>query len=950
MNHSLKYSIIGLITCLLSTAPVVAQTTNNSVIPRFSGSFTSTGAGYQEPYFSIEGFIPFQNSVNNNLTFLEGRLLLSTDSTMGGNLLLGHRFSSSNDAVWGGYVAYDIRDTGNKIFNQIGLGLERLGKNWDLRANGYIPVGNSKQVVSESFRSLGFSGNNFLLDVNRQFEVALAGFDVEAGVPVARWSTGDLRAYAGTYYYTGDIGSALGVRGRLVANPTNNVSLGLMLQHDSIFDTRLVFNASVDFAGSSRLKEDTTRFAESVQRIPTISVIGKTENTQEPARNEQTGQALQFRYVTPGAGTGDGTLENPTGSIQNALSVAKPEDIIYVEFSNASSEGFKIPDGVNVLSNALPRFIETREVGKIQIPNSGTGQLPVVNGTVTMGNNTTLEGFTITNAIGNAIEASGVSNVNIRNNEIINPSGQGISLSGVGGSNIITNNTIQGSGAQSIFLQGFGNTQQSFTVENNIINNSRAQGIFAQASDSSQQQVNLKDNLITNSIGTGVFVQANNNANQTINIIGIEAQATVKDSVGDGGQGIFIAANGNSQQNLKLDNSIISDNAAQGIFVSANSGAKQTFTIDNSTATGNTGQGVFVQANGNSQQEFTINQITASNTAKDSNGDGGQGIFIAANSGGQQKFTLNNPVVTDNLSQGLFISANDGAKQNITVNQPTVNNNSGQGIFVQANNSSQDLEINLATVNNTTRDSNGDGGQGIFIAANAGAQQRLKLNNPTVSNSAGQGIFIAASGKLDTPQTQQTATLTNPNINNSRGQGVFVQSNDNARQDFTLTNGKINDTKLDNNGEGGQGIFVQANGTQQNININNTQITNSAGQAIFTQTNGTATSKVSLNSNTITNSGNNDIFLQANGSSQMTVVAELNNLENQVINALSAANNSDKPMCLALRNNKTTTGFRFQRNSGDFQVVDRDNVEVNNIGAATFQPGKDNFTNVTNCP
>ena len=954
MKNTFKYSIIGLFSCLISAVPVVAQTTTNSVIPRFSGSFTSTGAGYQEPYFGIEGFIPFQNATKDNLTFLEGRLLISTDATMGGNVVLGHRFSASNDAVWGGYVAYDIRDTGNKVFNQIGLGIERLGKNWDIRANGYIPVGNSKQVISESFRSLGFTGNSFLLDVNRQFEVALAGFDVEAGTQIARFGTGDLRAYGGMYYYTGEsLGSALGVRGRLVANPTDNVSLGLMLQHDSIFDTRLVFNASVDFAGSSRrvLKDDVrTRFAESVQRIPTIGVIGKTENTQEPASNAQTGKPLEFRYVTPGTAAGDGTIENPTGNIQTALSGAKPEDIIYVEFSNSASEGFNIPDGVQVLSNALPRFVETRELGKVQIPNSGTGQLPVVNGTVTMGNNTTLEGFAITNATGNAIQASGVNNLTITNNQITNPEGQGISLNGVGGRNIISNNTIQNTGSQSIFLQGFGNNQQSFNVENNIINNSRSQGIFAQASDTSQQQVNLKDNLITNTTGTGVFIQANNNATQTVNITGVEARATVKDSVGDGGQGIFVTANGAAQQNIKIENSTASNNAAQGIFVSANTGAKQTFTIDNSTATRNAGQGVFIQANGSSQQEFTINQITASNTAKDSNGDGGQGIFIAAN-GGQQKFILNSPVVTDNSSQGLFISANDGAKQTVTANQPTISNNSGQGIFVQANNSStQELEIKQATVTNTTKDSNGDGGQGIFIAANGGAQQQLKLDNPTVSNSAGQGIFIGASSKLDAPQTQQTATLTNPNINNSRGQGIFVQSNDNARQDFTLRNGKINDTKLDNNGEGGQGLFIQANGTQQNININNTQITNSAGQGIFVQTNGAATAKVSINSNTITNSSNNDIFLQANGSSQMTALTELNNLENQLINALSATNNSNNPMCLALRNNKTTTGFSLQRNSGAFLVVDRDNITVNNVGAVTFQPTKDNFTNITNCP
>jgi trimeric autotransporter adhesin len=955
-----KSAYLGLMCCLVSSSTAVAQTTNtNSVVPRFTGSFTTQGAGYEEPYFSIEGFIPFQatldEGLNDSLTFLEGRMLWSTDSTMGGNLLLGHRFvDSSGKAIWGGYVAYDVRDTGNKVFNQIGVGLERLGKNWDVRVNGYLPIGTSKQEVAESLSNWQFEKNNLLLDIQRRSQVALAGFDLEVGGKLIGLGKGDLRGYGGLYYYSGEgVDGALGIKGRLEAYPTENFRLGLMVQHDPIFDTRVVLNASVDLGGNSRQvgKEDIkTQITQTVQRIPTIAIASQTENIQEVAINPKTGKPWQFRHVNNGS-TGNGTIENPAGSIQTALNIAQPEDIVYVEFSpNINNQGFNVPDHVAVFSTAPIQTIDIREFGKVQLPGSGNGNSPVVNGTVTMGNNTTLSGFALVNVTGNAIQASDVSNVTIRDNQITNSTGQGISLSGVGGENIIANNLIQDTGSQGIFLQAFGDNQQLFNLEQNNIINNQSQGIFAQASGNSQQQIILKDNLVNNNSGSGIFLQANNNSQQEVNLSGGEVRGTKKDTIGDGGQGIFIAANDGGRQNIKLENIQSSQNESQGLFLSANSGGQQIFSLDNSIVSSNGGQGVFIQTNGNSQQEFTINQVTINNTRKDSNGDGGQGLFIAANSGAKQQFNLDNLNITDNLSQGLFIAANGASQQQFIASKINSDRNSGQGIFIQANgNSNQDFEINQTMISATTKDSNGDGGQGLFIAANGGSQQTFKLNNLTTNNNAAQGIFVAANGDItnSSNQTRQNFTISNPILDNNIGQSIFVQANDNVKQEFTIINGKVSNTKLDNNNNGGQGIFIQANGiAQQNSNINQTSITNSANQGIFVQTNGNTNSKLNLNNSTISNSGSNDIFLQNNGGSRMSAVVELNNLENQLIDSLSAANNSNELMCLKPRDNKTKTGFSLQRNNGNFQVVNRDNL-VTNIN---FQPNKDSFTNVADCP
>ncbi|MBW4669177.1 MAG: right-handed parallel beta-helix repeat-containing protein [Cyanomargarita calcarea GSE-NOS-MK-12-04C] len=931
---------------------VIAQTTNiNPKIPRFSGSFTSTGAGYEEPYFSIQGFIPIKHTPASSLTFFEGQLNFLTDSTKGGNLVLGHRFKGNGNELFGGYLAYDVRDTGNNVFSQIGFGLERLG-NWDVRINGYLPLGNTSKQTAESLSSPRFWQNFLVSNAQKQFQVALAGADIEAGGRLAGLGEGDLRGYAGLYYYTGEgMKDAIGVRGRLEARPTENLRLGLMLQHDPVFDTRLVLNLGVSFAtGRAPHPKEPSIFAritDPVGRTPIITVSQQARNTQVVATNPETGKPWQFRHVNLGTGNGEGTIENPTGTVQTALNIAEPEDIVYVDFSkNPGIDSFSIPDKVSVLSTSPVQTIDTKEFGLLQLPKSGSGQLPTVRGTVTLGNDSTLSGFAIANATGNAIQGSGINNVTIRDNQITNPTGQGIGLSGVGGNNLIANNRISGTAGQGIFLQGFGDGQQLFTIKDNTISNSGAQGLVALVSGNAKQEIIASNNLVSNSTGAGVFIQANDNSRQVFNLDGGIVRGTVKDRLGEGGQGIFIAANSAAQQTFTLDKTSVSDNVGQGIFLAANGTAQQKFILNSPTVNRSGGQGIFAQANENAKQQFEINQATVSGTVKDSNGDGGQGIFVAANTQGQQKFTLNSSTVSDNSAQGIFLAANGAAQQNFSVNIPTVNRNIGQGIFVQANGAAkQEFEINKATVSSTLKDSKDDGGQGLFISVNGGAQQRFNLNSPTITNSAGQGIFISTSGDINNPTnlTQQTFTLNNPTVNRSRGQGIFIQANDNVKQEFTITDGKVNSTNLDSKNEGGQGIFVQANGVaQQNFIIDNLTVTDSAGQGLFIQSNTNANLKSTLSRNII----NNSIFLQTNGNSQAT----LNILENQLIDGLIVGMNSKQAMCLALRGNNSKTGYLLQQNSGKFQVVDRDNVASKNTGAVTFQPGKDNFINVPACP
>ncbi|HEY9725454.1 MAG TPA: inverse autotransporter beta domain-containing protein, partial [Chroococcales cyanobacterium] len=259
---------VGLVFFGALTHPVVAQTSETDsstplpsstgqagdlkVLPRIGASFTTTGAGYEEPFFSLEGFVPLQQTPGSNLTFLEGRALVLTDSTFGTNLILGQRFyRPSQNIVLGGYLSYDVRDTGNTTFHQIGAGFEKLGDAWDFRINGYLPVGNTREQIAESISNPFFQQNFLILERSRQFQAAMAGFDMEAGGRLLRIGNGDLRGYAGMYYYSAT-GSedALGVKGRLEARPNDNFRLGLSVQHDPLFDTSVVLSLGMNFPGS----------------------------------------------------------------------------------------------------------------------------------------------------------------------------------------------------------------------------------------------------------------------------------------------------------------------------------------------------------------------------------------------------------------------------------------------------------------------------------------------------------------------------------------------------------------------------------------------------------------------------------------------------------------------------------------------------------------------------
>ncbi|AFZ04275.1 hypothetical protein Cal6303_5392 [Calothrix sp. PCC 6303] len=664
---------------LMHISAVNAQT-YESVKPRASTNYTTENAG-SDPFFSFEGFFPLFQTPGNNLTYLEGKLLSSTENgALGGNLLFGHRFLSDNKKqIIGSYISYDTRNTGDAVFNQLGAGFESLGEKIDFRTNFYFPIGNSRNLLTETLTGTSnFQGNFLALDKVSQVQQALTGLDAELGTKLASLGNGSLRGYAGVYYYTGEnVPGFVGVRGRLVVRPNDTLVAGLTLQSDPQFDTRVILNLGISFPGTARGKKKResdilSRISESSDRISSITVKNRLIKDTVLATNTATGEPLQFVHVNLGLGNSNGSFESPFSTVSQALNIAKSNDTIYVrQGENPGIPGFTIPDGVAIISNASPQFIDT-SFGKIQLPGSGSGIKPSITGTVTMGNNTKLNGFAISNASGAGIQGSNIRNISIENNLISNSQLEGIKLTdvigkvdisqnqlqsngyeqvtiystpyvryysgilitnNVGDINLnINNNTIQDSAKEAIDIEFGGNTKFTTNITNNqILDNGKlyqeyvvrpaifpsykypdyleADAISTSLFENTQGSLNISNNNVSgNRGGISSFVSANNiNINITENTIANNTATYTQ-------PGIWVDFSESSQTNLVISNNKISNNS-EGIIFNADRNSQIKALIESNTVTNNRGNGITI-TNNDSQTSIVVknNIVTENNT------------------------------------------------------------------------------------------------------------------------------------------------------------------------------------------------------------------------------------------------------------------------------------------------------------------------------------------------
>ena len=514
---------------------------------------------------------------------------------------------------------------------------------------------------------------------------------------------------------------------------------------------------------------------------PTIT--GQRQIDQVLATSPITGAPLRLLLVnqTGGAG-GNGTEATPFADTATAAGSAAAGDVVFV-LANAgapAAPAFTIPDQVAVLSTQSQVPINAVEVSTIQLTAPfirGAGIAPPINGTVTLGNDTTLSGFNVAVAGAPGIQATGVSNVLIRDMTIASDTTAAINLDTVSGTATLINNQITGTNVPGIALA---NSAAAVTIDANQVTSSGGAAALNLANTTGQVQV-------LNSVLQG-------NGSPALVAVGIQNLAV------SGGQ---INSTGSPTSGISLDAVAgtatitspitIATPAVDGITITNTPGTVTiTGTPANISNTG--GQGVLVQ---NSPGTVTLDGFQIQTA-------GGNGV-VAIDSG---NLALRNSTIDTTALAGVAMQ--NGTS--LTIEGVTVTNPGTVGVAattvptVTIRNStinspvgSVNGAVNLNTTNNVTiADSTLIGNNSAALIATTAQNLTVSGGQITSTNSVDNGI------RLD-GVTGDVAITSPIAINNPTGDGIFLTNASAGTVSIEPTTGTILTT-----GAANFGIRVQA--------------------------------------------------------------------------------------------------------------------------------------------
>jgi hypothetical protein len=947
--------------------PITAQVETLGIfLPRFGAQLTTASeVGNNSSYGSVYGWFPFSTTASTSLGFGETRLNFETESDrISGNFLLGYRqLLPESNAAFGTYLGYDFRNTGNTIFQQIDGGLEWLSESWEMRINAYIPVGRSRRLVAEQLINRGISvshpyfENHFLavtqrqvIQRNRFFEAALAGFDFEVGTRLYQWDNGDVRSYLGTYLYGGEgTASYLGLRSRLVARYNNTFNASLTLQTDGKFGTNLILGVGTSWGGfrsNSDLNRHQhslfNRLASPILRQHQIAVDRQFESEFIETRrqiiltNPATQQPWRFLHVTPGGNNGNGTVESPFSTIIAATNRTRSDgnDIIYVQTgSNPGLDGFTIPDFVRVLSTGPQQFINTIELGQLQLLGSGNGVFPSIVGTVTMGNQTLLSGFAIAGQTNAGVVARNISSAVIRDNMIESPIIAGVLLENTTGTITLERNRVTGNTVPALIAN---NIENASVIDSNLSSfNSASNGITLNGIRGNFKLANTTVN-IQQPINYGVQVSQ---VTGTVNLT-----ATAGSRIANPGTAGALLTNNTTFSGFAIDaagqngiiaNSVRNLSIRDNQIVNANNGIDLQNMVDNVSVFNNrisqVNNGIYIQG---SLANATIS---------------GNQIVQASNGINLQDFAGAIAVLNNQISQTVDRGINLGVIENQTTvtianNQISELSATGRGISVDQIQNNARATLNIAN----NRISN-IGDEGIYINdIQDNAEATITISGNIIENTGQEGM------QIDFIEDNAIANITiSGNTIRDVGanqEGIYFNDiQDNARVNLTISGNVIERV-------GSRAIafdLIEVNATPT-ITIENNQINTTGDQGIyFDDIENTVNANITISGNAIANTGADSIQFDIIEDSAIATLQVINNtFSNSTQDGLEIEHTSNNNLCLVLSGNTATgivgNGFNFiSTGTGQFQIVDRANINTNNTG--TFNPNNiainPNFSN-----
>jgi hypothetical protein len=326
---------------------------------------------------------------NDAITFVDGQITLNDEQGPGFNVGLGCRWLDVVPFPWepermlGVSVWADgTRTEADNFFPQVGVSYESLGELWDLRANGYIPLG--KQDQTGEFVPTGEIGfeRNFLSELTQatvDHSLSVGELEVARRLGAER----DAWIFAGGYALVNDTDETAGYRLGLRGYAYPDVMLQIAVSNDDLFKTNAAFSL-IWFVGRTRSDYHPTcglpdRFREPVLRNDYVAMTHTTASGGIPLTDPTTGDPIRFVHVNSAAPAGGtGTFENPydmlsdingTGSEQGDIVLAWAES----QFSGDTSAILKNDQRLLGEGDGRTFTVATTELGTFDIPETSTG-------------------------------------------------------------------------------------------------------------------------------------------------------------------------------------------------------------------------------------------------------------------------------------------------------------------------------------------------------------------------------------------------------------------------------------------------------------------------------------------------------------------------------------------------------------------------------------------------
>src|SRR6185369_14245421 len=316
------------ISAAMAISPALAQ---QSWIPYHTMLRTNQGddIGRNRGYTTVGLLtgLPLGQDVSGGLPYIDLRGHVENNGRIAYNLGGGYRWVdwSGDQRIWGIRASYDSRDYQCKNgmicdhtrFNWLSGGLETLGRNWDLRANGYFNLGKREKLGP--LESVGFEGNNLL--IAPFYAEAMWGVDGEAGLSmnIFRADAKDTYLAFGGFHFDSRNGrDSTGARIRFEVAPTDYLSFGVRGSIDTKFDTSIMARATLHFGSppkapgrtDSNSKNTLNRLIEFPERQELV-VADEGLSKRKRILTDGNGQAVPFVHVDNTAPTGgNGTYES----------------------------------------------------------------------------------------------------------------------------------------------------------------------------------------------------------------------------------------------------------------------------------------------------------------------------------------------------------------------------------------------------------------------------------------------------------------------------------------------------------------------------------------------------------------------------------------------------------------------------------------------------------------